>query len=217
MRNNAIIFDLDGTLWEVTDTTFDSVNLITNKYGMKKVSKAKICEVFGLSKMDTAKHYFPNLSLVKSLKLLDEIAEVNIKSLKLNGGNLYPNLNITLNELSKKYSLFIVSNSGHTEYIEAFLTSSGTNSYFKDYIGASKIGISKADAINKIINENNIKNAIYVGDTHIDYEETKKCNIPFIHAKYGFDKSIKTKYFINELSELLVLVKKIFDELESIK
>ena len=31
----GILFDLDGTLWEVTDRTYESVNEITKKYGLK--------------------------------------------------------------------------------------------------------------------------------------------------------------------------------------
>ncbi len=33
----GIIFDLDGTLWEVTNTTYKSVNEIAKKHNLKEV------------------------------------------------------------------------------------------------------------------------------------------------------------------------------------
>ena len=206
-KRNGIIFDLDGTLWEVTESTFYSANKTTNKYKLKEISKETICKVFGLNKEESAKLYFPYLELSESMKLIDEIATINIENLKQKGGNIYPNLIETFNILKEKYDLFIVSNTAEIEYIEAFLISSGTKSFFKDYIAASKLRISKAEAIKKIIKENNIDKSVYVGDTIIDLEAAKIANIPFIYAKYGFGKNIKTNYFINELKELPSLLK----------
>ena len=210
MKKNGIIFDLDGTLWEVIDSTYYSVNVITDKYNLDKISKEMVCKIFGTDKKEAAKLYFPNLEINKSTRLVDEIAVVNIDNLIKNGGNLYSDLIDVLNELNKTYSLFIVSNTSKTEYIDAFLDSSNTRKYFKDYIAASKIGITKAEAIRRIINKNEIKKAVYIGDTNIDLEAAQKNNIPFILAKYGFGQNIQTEYYINELKELPNLLEKIF-------
>lgn len=210
MKRDSVIFDLDGTLWEVIESTFVSANKIVDKYGLKRISKETICKVFGLNKEEAAKLYFPYLEVNESIKLMDEIASINIENLKNNGGNLYPNLKSILNILKEKYDLFIVSNTAEIGYIEAFLISSGMKSYFKDYIAASKLKISKAEAIKKVINENKIEKAVYVGDTKIDLKEAEIAKIPFIQAKYGFGKDLKTKYFINEITELPKLLEKTF-------
>lgn len=89
-KRNGVIFDLDGTLWEVIESTFISANKIVDKYGLKRISKETICRVFGLNKEESAKLYFPYLELNESIKLMDEIASINIGNLKNNGGNLYP-------------------------------------------------------------------------------------------------------------------------------
>ena len=85
----GIIFDLDGTLWEVIESTYKSVNEVARKYKLAGISKDTICACFGLNKEETAKRYFPNLNQEYRLKLLDEIALINIKNLRSNGGNLY--------------------------------------------------------------------------------------------------------------------------------
>lgn len=209
MEKNGILFDLDGTLWEVKNSTFESANKIVRKYKLKEISMETICAVFGLNKFEVAQLYFPYLELNQSLNLLDEIEILNIKNLKEYGGNIYPNLKETLASLRKKYELFIVSNTSKSEYIEAFLTSAKLNNYFKDYIAASELGISKADAIKKIIDDYKLTKAVYVGDTKKDMEASNLAEIPFIQAKYGFGKNLNAKYYINAFKELPYIVEKL--------
>ena len=61
MKRKGIIFDLDGTLWEVIDRTYESANEIAKKYQLKEISRDTICSVFGLNKVDASKKYFPDL------------------------------------------------------------------------------------------------------------------------------------------------------------
>ena len=119
--NEAIFFDLDGTLWEVIDSTYNSVNKITKKYNLPSVTINTICNVFGKNRIESAKLYFPNLREEDALILVDEIAILNIKNLKENGGNVYKNVKETIKRLKKDYDLYIVSNTAHKEYIESFL------------------------------------------------------------------------------------------------
>lgn len=205
----GIIFDLDGTLWEVTNTTYNSVNEIAKKHNLDEVKIETIRSVFGCNKEESAKLYFPSLPLEEALKLTDEIAIINIHNLKKYGGNIYEGLESSLKNLKEKYDLFIVSNTDNKEYIEAFLKTSGLNNYFKDYIAASELKISKAEAIKKIIRNHNLSESIYVGDTIKDYEATKLAGIPFIYAKYGFGKDLKTTYCINSITDLPSIVEKV--------
>lgn len=210
MKENGVIFDLDGTLWEVIEATYNSANEVAKKYKLQEITKEVICNVFGKNKIEAAQMYFPYLNSEKAVELLDEISEINVNYLLNNGGNLYPNLKATLNKLKEKYDLFIVSNSGNIKYVEAFIISANLNDYFKDYIAASYIQITKAEAIEKIILENNLKHAIYVGDTKYDLDASRTAKIPFIHAKYGFCKNLDAKYYIDSFEELPEVVDKIF-------
>ena len=206
---NSIIFDLDGTLWDVTDVTWESANEIVKKHNLSEISKKIICDSFGLTKEECSKTYFPNIEKNKALKLMDEIAIIKNEKLFEQGGNLYSNLKKTMEELSKKYKLFIVSNTAEDEYIEAFLKCSKLNNIFFDYIAASKLGLIKGEAIKKIIKDNNIENAIYVGDTIKDKEAAIYANIPFIYAEYGFGR-LNEKNAIKQISDLPEILKKIF-------
>ena len=210
MKKNAVIFDLDGTLWEVIDVTYKSANVIAKKYNLNEVTKKVICDTFGLNRLDCGKGYFPTLDDDVIIKLMGEIAQIKNRILNEQGGNLYPNIKEVLNELSKNYRLFIVSNTAEDEYIEAFFKTDNLKDLFEDYIAASKIGLIKGEAIKKIIKDNDIENSVYVGDTKKDKEAAEYANIPFIYAKYGFG-DIEVKNFIETFDELPTILNNIFN------
>ncbi len=206
----GILFDLDGTLWEVTDNTYNCACEVAKKNNLKEVSYKTVYKCFGLSKIDCAKAYFPYLDSKTACNLIEEISLLTVQDLHKNGGYLYPNLQTVLKELSNEYELYIVSNTSLNEYIEAFLKYSNSKELFTDYIPASKFNISKGDAIKKIITNNNLEKAVYVGDTILDLKAAEFANIPFIHAKYGYDKDLKTNFYLDSINDLPMIVNKIF-------
>lgn len=209
MSKIGIIFDLDGTLWDVSNSTLESTNEVAEKHNVKKVTIQTVCNGMGLQTKENAKLYFPDIPLEEALKLKEEITMLNIKKLTENGGKLYSNVEQTLKILSENYDLFIVSNTGYQEYIESFFISSGMKKYFKSYLAASKLKISKGKAITKVINDYNLDKAIYVGDTKLDKEASEEAEIPFIQAKYGFGEDLKTSYGVDEIKELPIVIKNI--------
>lgn len=208
-KHDAILFDLDGTLWEVIDATYKSVNEIAKRYNLKKIDIKTIHSVFGLNRIEAFKLYFPYLEPEYCMEIMDEISKESIKNIKEHGGHIYSNLENVLQQLIDKYQLFIVSNTGHKTYIETFLTTSGLKKYFTDYIAASELNITKAEGIRKVICDYEIKKAIYVGDTKKDMEASEIANVPFVQAKYGFGEDLETEYNINCIEELPVVIEKI--------
>ena len=198
----ALIFDLDGTLWETLERTWISVNEIVQKYDyLKEISRETIDLGMGTTVEECAELYMPYLSPELRVKHLLEMLEWNAKQLEIYGGNVYPNLEQTLIKLKEKYVLGIVSNCGEG-YIESFLHTSKLEEYFQDFIAAGALKLSKSDAILKLMKDNNITEAIYIGDTVRDYQASQGANIPFIHAKYGFEPEFEYKYYVNSIGQL---------------
>ena len=212
MERKAIIFDLDGTLWETIDATYLSVNEVAKKYNHSEVSKELIIKNFGNSKPASAKLLFPDLEQEKAFKLLDESDSLCVQNLTNNGGYLYPGLEETLFTLQQDYDLYIVSNTATKKYIESFLISSRLFKYFKDYVAASEIILSKGNAIIKLMDDYYIEEAIYVGDTLKDKESADIANIPFIQCLYGFGKDLNCEYKVNDIKELPECIDKIFNK-----
>ena len=210
MRKKAVIFDLDGTLWDVTQSTYISANLIASKYGLDNIDVKTICKGFGTNKEESAKLYFPNLELEESLKYIYEIGTTNLELLNDKKFDLFKNEIETLKLLNTEYDLYIVSNTSRNEYIEAFLNNSGAKELIKGYIAASSLDITKSEAIKKIIVDYNIENAVYVGDTLKDQIAAKEAGLDFIQAKFGFGEDLHAQYSINEITELPIVLARIF-------
>ena len=122
-RWDAIGFDLDGTLWDSTQTVVKSWSKVCREDPrVKKIPDAKdIQGIMGLTLEKIAKRFFPYLSLEEGLEILDRCAQDEVGLILEEGGRLFEGLEAVLREVSARYPLFIVSNC-HMGYIEAFLT-----------------------------------------------------------------------------------------------
>ena len=210
MIKKGIIFDLDGTLWDTTESTYNSVNEIAKRHNLPEVTKETICNVFGCTAREAASQYFPSIDIEKALPFMEEISVIKNRDLKENGAIVYDKVEETLIKLKNDFEFFIVSNSRHKGYIEAFLISSGLEKYFTAYYSTGELNMTKADTILKTIKEYQLDKFVYVGDTKKDLEATNISKVPFIQAKYGFGKDLNTKYYINTFAELPQVVKEIF-------
>lgn len=207
-----IIFDLDGTLWDTIDTTYQAtMNITSNRKDIPKISKKTVKTGMGLTLSENAKHYMPTIAKEKREEILKEINEETIRLLKLGKTKFYMGMKKTLQKLSENYDLGIVTNN-NDDYAKIFLETSNLKEYFKDYMGAASHDITKGEAIQLMINRNHQKEGYYVGDTKKDLEAAKEANVIFIHAKYGVDKKLSTPYSIKSIIFLPSLLKTIEKE-----
>ena len=205
-----IIFDMDGTLWDTSYSTLEAANKIADKYEIvRKFEMKTITDGMGLSFDENVKNYFPYLEYKDGSKFLDELINTNISMLSTKGGKLYDDVEATIEKLSKKYKLGIITNN-NDDYVKIFFKTSGLEKYFSDYIGAATYGITKSDAIKKMVEKYGETTNYYIGDIRKDMEATLKAGIEFIHAKYGFEPTLEYKYSIDS-------IKKLPDYLEQIK
>lgn len=200
MNNIGIIFDLDGTLWNTIIPTHKAANDIAKDNNLKEITLDTIIDGMGKDKIYNAKNYYPEVDLNKALELINQSSKRNAYYIKNKEANLYPDVEATLQDLSKKYDLYIASNCFDNEYINSF--KNYLNVDFEDFVAAGALNINKAEAIKLIIKRNNIDKAIYVGDTKLDLDSATEANIPFIYAQYGFGNIDNYKYSINSITEL---------------
>lgn len=197
-----IIFDLDGTLWNTEDVSYEVVKEIVKKYDfLQEITKDTIAKTMGCTFEETAEMFMPYLEKEKREEILQEMLDKTAEKLTVVGGNLYDGLEEVLIELKKKYKLAIVSNCA-AGYIESFLDSANLRKYFEDFAAAAKMKVTKAEAIKAVLERNNIAKAVYVGDTIKDFEASQNAEMDFIQAKYGFGQDLKTEYSVNEITEL---------------
>ena len=201
---DAIIFDLDGTLWNTVDSCLKATSFVKEEHSdiTRDVTKEQIESAMGKTSDEIVNIYYGYLPREKGEEYANETFNKSVDNLLKEGGTLYPNTRNTIIKISKKYKLYIVSNCVKG-YIESFLNTSGLKDYFSDYESYGNTLLSKGENIKLVIDRNNLKNPIYVGDTKGDMEASNYAGIPFVYAAYGFGKVEGFDYKINDISELL--------------
>lgn len=204
MRYEALIFDLDGTLWDATDNIIAAWNKAIGEFEElkgRRISRKELQSVFGMPMDKITDILFPELSDELQDKVMERCCQTENDYLNEHGGNLFEGLEDTLKKLCSTHKLFIVSN-GQAGYIESFLNAHGLWDYFTDIRNWGDNPVSKGENIKLVMEKNNIKSAAYVGDTQGDADSAAYAGIDFIFARYGFGDVKEYKYAIDSITEL---------------
>lgn len=187
MYRNIHEIYLDGTLWNAIEGVCGAWKTILVNYpNITKIVTPKDMEgCMGFPINEIGKKLFLDLDEDFQMKLMKECCETEQVYLGEHGGMLFPKLEETLKKLSEKYKLFIVSNC-QDGYIQCFFKAHKLNKYFTDFECSGATGLSKGENNKIIMERNELKSPIYVGDTNGDAESAKLAEIPFVYARYGF-------------------------------
>ena len=201
----AIIFDLDGTLWDTTVQVEKVWNEVAKNYNID-IRDKQIKDIMGLTKNEIIQYLFDN-NIQLGEKFITECQSKENEYLSKYGGRIYENTIKTIEILKEKYNLYIVSNC-QAGYIDAFLNYYNLKSYFKDYESSGNTRKNKEFNIKAILERNNIniKDAVYIGDTNKDYLASKSNNIKFIWAKYGLGICDCYDDYLEDILELIVKI-----------
>ena len=184
-----MIFDMDGTLWNATDTIMKAYAqyLETTRGWKDYISQELMDSVQGLTIEEIGDVFFPQLPKAERLELIEACMDNELVYLGKHGGKLYPKVDETLKALSKNYQLMIVTNA-QDGYVEAMFQYHGLKEYFKDWETHGRTRLEKGDNIKLIMERNGLSanECVYVGDTKKDQEACKAANVDFIYCTYGF-------------------------------
>lgn len=204
----AIIFDLDGTLWDTSDIVVKIWNEVLSKKCPKlKMTKEIMSSLMGKNKAQFTDEFFVGVEKQEAESLISEIFSCEQKYLISHGANMYDGVMDTLNELKKDYALAIVSNC-QSGYLNAFLTHYELKDIFTDVECAGNSPLSKGENIRLLFERNGFEKAIYVGDTKSDENAAKVAKLPFVYASYGFGEVDDYIAKINSFEEIKTTVKK---------
>lgn len=203
MKIDSIIFDLDGTLWDSTEAfeVFFNKALIGKVNLQKTVTGEDIKRAFGLQIDEFISCILPYLDSESHKKVVGIFDKTYCNYVNKYGGKPYKNMKETIKSLSKKYSLFIVSNC-QRGYIETFLEETELEAYFKGRECSGNTGLLKKDNIKLIVDRYALKNPVYIGDTQLDCDSAEGAGVPFIFASYGFGSVRNYNYILDDISDL---------------
>ena len=200
---DSIIFDVDGTLWDSTESVAASRNKAIREHADPSlaVDPDTLSKVFGKTMTEIADTLFPTLTPERRMNLLDLCFEEENRYLQKHPGILYDGVTDTIKKLSDRYPLYIVSNC-QCGYIEVLLSTTGLGSYIKDHLCFGETQVAKGETIRMLMKKNNLNSPVYVGDTQGDADACKMAGIPFIFAEYGFGDVPDAKTRIRTFSDL---------------
>ncbi len=125
---SAIIFDLDGTLWDATGCSSEIWTKVVHKYGNLdfQMTPEIAASLMGKTMEEIGKIIFPDFTEEQRTIACDDFGKEEVEYLYEHGAILYDGLEDTLIKLNKNYDLFIVSNC-QDGYISAFLYAHNNN------------------------------------------------------------------------------------------
>ncbi len=200
---DGIIFDVDGTIWDSTDSVAESWNLAIRENSDLDITVTNefLFSIFGKTMDEIFSRLFPMLDTQERLRLGNLCFEYENRLLETKPGTLYPGVRETFERLSQKVPLFIVSNC-QCGYIEVMLRSTGLAPYVTDTLCFGQTKTSKGQTIRTLMKKNHLKDVFYVGDTQGDADACKEAGIDFVFASYGFGEVPDAKWSIESITDL---------------
>jgi phosphoglycolate phosphatase len=184
-RSAALIFDLDGTLWDAAAPSAEGWNLALSEMGVEqRVDEAGVRSVSGTPFEQCVRTLLPELC-PPSEAILAALDAGERKVVEARGGTLYPGVAEGLRRLSEAYQLFVVSNCPDW-YLEVFLQMTGLRGCFTAWDCHGSSGLPKAEMMRGLLQKHGLQRAIYVGDTHGDRQAAEAAGLEFAFVLYGF-------------------------------
>ena len=201
---DSIIFDLDGTLWDTSETCAKAWNNALLELGItdRQVTAEGIRSVTGMPFDVCVKTLFSDLDTALVGELEDRIDTLERLHLTAAGGLIFDGVLEGIKRLAEHYELSIISNC-QSWYLQLFLERSGLRAYFAESTCHGDSRIAKSEMIADLCRTRALSNPIYIGDTMGDQIASLKAGVSFGHARYGFGNSDASTAAFNTFSELL--------------
>ncbi len=188
MKPEALILDIDGTLWDSRALVAEGYNLQLREEGLAhlQVDVEKLTPLFGKMDWELGDALFGCLPIPQRYQLLQRCMDREKTHLAESPCQVgYPNIAAVLGQLSQKYRLFIVSNC-QKGYPELCMGKLAIGHLIEGHLCHGDTGTPKGQTIRILMERCGIHSAVYVGDTQGDCQAAQDAGIPFVWASYGF-------------------------------
>ena len=205
----AMIFDMDGTLWDSVDSIVVSWNAALQQMGETDVTvtRPQIMSLMGNTMDVFARTLFPHYTPEKGAQWIDILGQIENEFLSRYGAVLLGDVKGVFARLREMgYGVYIVCNC-QAGYIEGFLEYYHLEDLVDDIECYGNTLRGKADNLKLLIERNHLDEYLYLGDTQGDFNACREAGVPFLFAAYGFgrvdDDSVPRIQKLDDLPEYL--------------
>ena len=200
MKPDALIFDIDGTLWDSTGIVADGYNAHLDKLGYPElhVNAEGLKKLFGKTMTEIADALFPGFEPEVRYEMRRGCMESEHEFLEKDPCHIgFPGVKETLERLYDKFDLYVVSNS-QSGYPELMMDKMGIRHLFKGWLCFGDTGTCKGQTILTLMERHQIKNAVYIGDTQCDLDACRYAGVPFVFCRFGFGNPDSWEYAVED-------------------
>ena len=206
LHADALVFDLDGTLWDTTSACAVGWNRVLRRHAIafREITPADVRSVAGKPHTTCIREVFASLPEDQVRTLIEETPHEDNRMVQELGGTLFPGVRVGLERLNATHPLYIVSNC-QAGYVETFFEHTGLGDMFRDFECWGNTRRPKPDNLRELVRRNQLSAPVFVGDTEGDRLAAATCVVPFVHVGYGFGQCADADFRVSSFPELVAL------------
>lgn len=199
----AVIFDMDGTLWDSVDEIVESWNKTCPEMHIRR---EQLIGLMGKTMDCFARELLPEYEMDQAMEIIHACERDENEYLRHVGATLYGDVRKVFERLrGMGYEIGIVSNC-QAGYIEVFLEYYHLGDLVADIECYGNTQQQKDVNLKALIERNHYETYYYLGDTQGDYNACQKAGVPFLFAAYGFgtvDAQVPQVEILEQLPEII--------------
>ena len=199
---SAVIFDCDGVMFDSRQANINFYNHLLQHFDLAPMSEDKVTFVHMHTADESIRHIFSETPYVEQAREYRMHMDYTpfVKDMVLE-----PGLKELLEELRPRYGLAVATNRSNT--IGYVLQSNGLSKYFDIVVSSLDVQMPKPhpEPLFKILRFFKIDpdEALYVGDSLVDYETARAAGVPFLSYK---NRALVADYYSDRLMDITGLL-----------
>lgn len=185
-KTDALIFDMDGTLWDAVDSYCKVWNECFRVFGVERVvMRDELVACMGLPLEEIYRRVAGDVPVIPTEVFIPRLEQLEKEMMPRLGGRPYPHMCEGMERLSEYYSIFLLSNCGVSGLTD-MMRHTGITPYVTEAATFGATQRPKSENMRMLCEKYGLKQAVYVGDTEGDCRQTRLAGLPFVFAAYGF-------------------------------
>ena len=200
---SAVIFDCDGVMFDSKQANVNFYNHLLDRFDLPPMDEKETAFVHMATGSDSVKHIFRKTDYFEKAEAYRMQVDYNpfIRDMLIE-----PGLIKLLKHLKAEYRLGVATNRSNT--IEEVLKQNGLTELFEIVISSLDVKHPKPhpEALLKILEFFGLLSmeAVYIGDSSVDYETAEAAKVPFIAFR---NDHLQTPYKVESMDEIVGVLK----------